>query len=167
MSLRFDLNEPAGLALFRRAGTLWRIGKEGKPVGAMEVLLLERLPAWKRAIDIAVAAVRIMLNDPIRLIVMTRVNDASACGPSLPTTRAAGATPVIEVRHSRINREALRATNHRHARLTRDLELFRMKKMQAYIAVRGSNNIFESSDVPAAKMTTRFFSRWRTARRRM
>ncbi len=54
--------------------------------------------------------------------------------------RAAGATPLIEVRHTRINREMLRATNPQHARLVRDLELFRMKKMQAYIAVRGSGN---------------------------
>src|ERR1035437_9759223 len=46
--------------------------------------------------------------------------------------RMAGATPVVEVRHTRINREMLRATNDQHARLMRDLELFRMKKMQAY-----------------------------------
>ena len=39
--------------------------------------------------------------------------------------RAAGATPIIEVRHTRINREMLRATNDPHARLVRDLELFR------------------------------------------
>src|ERR1017187_9695661 len=45
--------------------------------------------------------------------------------------RAAGATPVIEVRHTRINREMLRGTDSAHARLVRDLELFRMKKMQA------------------------------------
>ena len=61
--------------------------------------------------------------------------------------RAAGATPVIEVRHTRINREMLRATNDQHASLVRDLELFRMKKMQAYIAVRGSDNASENADV--------------------
>ena len=37
--------------------------------------------------------------------------------------RAVGAIPVIEVRHTRINRETLRATNEQHARLIRDLEL--------------------------------------------
>ncbi len=31
---------------------------------------------------------------------------------------------------------------------SRDVELFRMKKMQAYIAIRGSANASETSDVP-------------------
>lgn len=51
--------------------------------------------------------------------------------------RAARATPVVEVRHSRVTREILRGTNPRHAGLLRDLELARMKKMQGYIAIRG------------------------------
>jgi aminopeptidase len=65
------------------------------------------------------------------------------------TVRAAGGTPLIEVRHTRITREILRATNGKHAALLRDLELFRMKKVQAYIAIRGSDNMSENSDVPA------------------
>jgi len=52
--------------------------------------------------------------------------------------RAAGGIPLIEVRHNRITREMQRGTNLKHAALVRDLELFRMKKVQAYIAVRGS-----------------------------
>jgi aminopeptidase len=36
--------------------------------------------------------------------------------------------------------------------LARDLELFRMKKMQAYIAIRGSENASENADVPADRM---------------
>jgi aminopeptidase len=66
--------------------------------------------------------------------------------------RAVGATPVIEVRHTRINREVLRDTDSQHARLVRDLELFRMKKMQAYIAVRGSGNTTENADVASERM---------------
>jgi aminopeptidase len=66
--------------------------------------------------------------------------------------RAAGATPVVEVRHTRINREMLRGTNDQHARLMRDLELFRMKKMQAYIAIRGSDNATENADVASDRM---------------
>ena len=63
--------------------------------------------------------------------------------------RAAGGTPLIEVRHTRVTREILRAINGKHAALLRDLELFRMKKVQAYIAIRGSDNMSENSDVPA------------------
>jgi aminopeptidase len=58
----------------------------------------------------------------------------------------------VEVRHTRINREMLRATNPQHARLMRDLELFRMKKMHAYIAVRGSDNATENADVASDRM---------------
>src|SRR5213078_2920235 len=62
--------------------------------------------------------------------------------------RKVGATPLIEVRHTRINREILRGTNDRHSVLMRDIEMFRMKKVQAYIAIRGSANASEASDVP-------------------
>jgi aminopeptidase len=66
--------------------------------------------------------------------------------------RAAGAIPLVEVRHTRVNREVLRGTNDRHAALVRDVEMFRMKKMQAYVAIRGTNNASEASDVPADLM---------------
>ena len=62
--------------------------------------------------------------------------------------REAGATPVVEIRHGRVNRELQRGTDSRHASLTRDLELFRLRKVQAYIAVRGSHNANENADVP-------------------
>jgi len=66
--------------------------------------------------------------------------------------RAAGATPLVEVRHTRVSREILRATNEKHASLVRDIEMFRMKKAQAYIAIRGSHNASETSDVPSDLM---------------
>src|SRR5882724_9610678 len=66
--------------------------------------------------------------------------------------RAAGAIPLIEVRHTRITREILRGANEKHATLARDVEMFRMKKVQAYIAVRGSANVSETSDVPGDRM---------------
>jgi aminopeptidase len=66
--------------------------------------------------------------------------------------RAAGGTPLVEVRHTRISRELLLEINDKQAALVRDIELFRMKKMQAYIAIRGSANISENSDVPSERM---------------
>jgi aminopeptidase len=66
--------------------------------------------------------------------------------------RKAGAIPLIETRHSRIGREIQRETNPAHAALVRTVELFRMKQVQAYIAVRGSDNASEASDVPADRM---------------
>jgi len=66
--------------------------------------------------------------------------------------RAAGATPIVEVRHSRITREVLKDTNEKHAKLVHDIELRRMKKMAAYIAIRGAHNATESADVPTDKL---------------
>ena len=62
--------------------------------------------------------------------------------------RRVGATPLIEVRHARLTREVIRDTNPTHARLVREVELFRIKKMQAYVAIRGTPNATENADVP-------------------
>ena len=70
----------------------------------------------------------------------------------LRSARAAQATPLVEVRHTRITREILLGTNDRHAAVVRDIEMFRMKKVQAYIAIRGSANVSEASDVPGDRM---------------
>src|SRR5438094_2388235 len=66
--------------------------------------------------------------------------------------RRAGAIPLIEVRHTRITREVMRETEPSHARLVRDVEMFRMKKVQAYMAIRGSANASEAADVEATRM---------------
>jgi len=67
--------------------------------------------------------------------------------------RNVGAIPIVETRHTRVGRELLRGTSEPQAQLARDLELFRMKKMQAYIAIRGSQNASENADVPSDKMS--------------
>ena len=52
--------------------------------------------------------------------------------------RAAGGTPLVEMRHTRVGRELLMEADDQQAGDIRDLEMFRMKKMQAYIAIRGA-----------------------------
>lgn len=66
--------------------------------------------------------------------------------------RRAGAIPLVEARHTRLNRELLRETTAEHATTVRNIELARMRKMQAYIAMRGSANANENADVPADRM---------------
>ncbi|MGZ8901759.1 MAG: aminopeptidase [Limisphaerales bacterium] len=66
--------------------------------------------------------------------------------------RAVGAVPLVETRHTRVAREVLLGTDMEHAETVRDLEMFRMKRMQAYVAIRGSNNANENSDVPSERM---------------
>jgi len=66
--------------------------------------------------------------------------------------RRAGGTPLVEVRHTRVSRELLREMDASQAALVRDIEMFRMKRMQAYIAIRGSANASENADVPSDRM---------------
>jgi aminopeptidase len=69
------------------------------------------------------------------------------------SVRRARAIPIIEVRHSRVTREIMRATDEKHAGVVRDIELSRMKRMQAYIAIRGAANASEAADVPSEQMS--------------
>lgn len=61
--------------------------------------------------------------------------------------RSRGAIPIVEMKSSRVSREIVAGTDKRHATFVRDLELARMRKMDAYIAVRGATNSSESADV--------------------
>jgi len=66
--------------------------------------------------------------------------------------RACGALPYVQMNSARVARElALHAEDAQYGVLA-DLDLARMQKMQAYIAVRGSHNITEMSDVPGERM---------------
>src|SRR2546430_6378570 len=60
--------------------------------------------------------------------------------------------PFVQTHHARINRALALEASDRQLNLLARHELARMKKMDAYIAVRGSNNITELSDVPPEKM---------------
>jgi aminopeptidase len=66
--------------------------------------------------------------------------------------RKAGAIPFTQIQRGPVSRElALNATE-RQLDLAAAHELARMKKMDAYIGLRGSNNITEMSDIPADQM---------------
>src|SRR2546429_7512701 len=60
--------------------------------------------------------------------------------------------PFVQTQHARINRALALEASDRQLNLMARHELARMKKMDAYIAVRGSNNITELSDVPVRQM---------------
>ena len=67
--------------------------------------------------------------------------------------REAGAIPLIETRHTRVTRELLVGMTEDQAKLIRDIEMSRMKKVQSYIAIRGAANTSENSDVPSESMS--------------
>jgi aminopeptidase len=66
--------------------------------------------------------------------------------------RAAGATPFVQINNARVTRELQMGGSEAQYDLQAEIGLAQMKKMAAYIAVRGSHNITESSDVPEDKM---------------
>ncbi len=68
--------------------------------------------------------------------------------------QARGALPYVNIQRARVTRELLRGATAEQYATTAEVELQRMQKMQAYIAVRGSENIFETSDVPAERVQT-------------
>ncbi len=65
-----------------------------------------------------------------------------------------GAIPYVNLQRARITRELLRGATADQYGTAAEIELLRMHKMQAYIAVRGSENIFETSDVPSDRVQT-------------
>ena len=70
----------------------------------------------------------------------------------LRAVRNAGGVPFAQVYHAPVNRALALEASDRQLNLMASHELARMKKMNAYIAVRGSHNITELADVPPEKM---------------
>ncbi|MDF9832525.1 aminopeptidase [Ereboglobus sp. PH5-5] len=61
--------------------------------------------------------------------------------------KARGAHPYVNINRARITRELTLGAEESQYAAHAEVELARMKKMDAYIALRGSDNIFEASDV--------------------
>jgi aminopeptidase len=66
--------------------------------------------------------------------------------------RASGAIPLVNLQNNLVNRELLRGAEQDQYRLIAEYELARMQAMDAYIALRGTYNITEHSDVPPDRM---------------
>ena len=68
--------------------------------------------------------------------------------------RARKGVPFLRLGANRLNRELLIGASDDQYKTTAKHLMTEMKDMDAYIAIRGSHNITETSDVPAAKMAT-------------
>ena len=66
--------------------------------------------------------------------------------------RAAGAVPFVQTYVGRVAREMALGAQDEQLDVASAIQLAQMRKMQAYIALRGGHNITEMSDVPAEKM---------------
>lgn len=67
-------------------------------------------------------------------------------------TRERGAHPLVQIHRARVTREMMLGAEEAQYAPQVIVELARMQKVDAYIALRGSDNIFEASDVPAGKV---------------
>lgn len=66
--------------------------------------------------------------------------------------REVGGTPLISMKNNRIQRELIQAGDIATMQQAGNYEAFRMKRVQAYIGLRGSRNISELSDVSSTAM---------------
>jgi aminopeptidase len=66
--------------------------------------------------------------------------------------RARGAHAYVQLHRARVSRELMLGADEAYAAPHAAIELARMEKMDAYIALRGSDNIFEAADVPPARV---------------
>jgi aminopeptidase len=66
--------------------------------------------------------------------------------------RARKAFPHVQIHSARVTRELYRDVQEGQFDVPAKIDLARIKQMDAYIAVRGTNNIFELSDVPPEKL---------------
>ena len=66
--------------------------------------------------------------------------------------RAKGGLPFIRTHHSRLSREMVKGAEDSQYEILAKHLLTEMKDMDAYIAIRGGNNIAENSDVPTERM---------------
>jgi aminopeptidase len=74
--------------------------------------------------------------------------------PRLLIQKAArrGAYPLVEIKDTRIVRDLVRNASEGQMRALGDFETYRMDRVHAYIALRGSRNINEMADVAGEKM---------------
>ena len=66
--------------------------------------------------------------------------------------REVGGTPLVSIKNNRIQRELIHAGDIATMQQAGDYEAYRMKRVQAYIGLRGSRNISELSDVSSTAM---------------
>ncbi len=66
--------------------------------------------------------------------------------------KKAGGVPLVTLKSNVVNRELFRNATEEMMKAIGEYEKFRMEKVQAYIGMRGSYNISETSDVPMEQM---------------
>src|SRR4051794_33620983 len=109
-------------------------------------------PRWDTLADILINHSTRLAEGERLLIECFDLDDTTL--PRLLVQKAArkGAQPLVETKDTRIIRELVRNASEEQMQAWGEYELYRMERVNAYIALRGARNINEMADVPGEKM---------------
>src|SRR3954447_6702154 len=109
-------------------------------------------PRWDQLADILINHSTRLAAGETLLIECFDLDDGTL--PRLLVQKAArkGASPLVETKDTRILRELIRNGSEEQMKAWGEYELYRMERMDAYVALRGARNINEMADVPGEKM---------------
>ncbi len=109
-------------------------------------------PRWETLADILINHSTRVSRGETLLIECFDLDDSTL--PRLLARKAAlrGASALVETRESRVIRELVKHASEDQMRTWGACDLFRMERVQAYIALRGARNVNEMSDVPSEKL---------------
>jgi aminopeptidase len=109
-------------------------------------------PRWDALAEILIGHSTRLASGETLLIECFDLDDTTL--PRLLIQKAArrGAHALIETKDTRILRELIKNASEGQMRSFGEYELYRMERVNAYIALRGARNINEMSDVPGEKM---------------
>ena len=96
-------------------------------------------------------SMRLQAGDTVLIDVMDTPDEMTI--ELIRAARELGAIPLLDIRHSKLVREMQMGTTPEHAKLMCEIELARMQQVQAYVAIRGTGNSCETSDVPSDNQT--------------
>jgi aminopeptidase len=109
-------------------------------------------PRWEQLADILINHSTKVAAGETLLVECFDLDDSTL--PRLLVQKAArrGAFPLVETKDTRILRELIKNGSEGQMKRFGECELYRMQRVNAYIALRGARNINEMSDVPGEKM---------------
>ena len=87
-----------------------------------------------------------------KVLIEARDIDAELVNACIEQVFAAGGYPFAKIVDQRVERALLLGTSKAHCELRAKYAKYRMEDMDCYIGIRGGDNAFELSDVPAANM---------------